>query len=47
MYGCETCTLLKSKQNKFLIFERKILKRIVEPCQDEGTVNWIMKNPEK
>lgn len=47
MYGCETCTLRKSEQNKVLIFERKVLRRIFGPCLDENTGEWkIRKNKE-
>jgi len=36
-YGCETWTILKSEQNKLLIFKRKILSKIIGPYQDEGS----------
>jgi hypothetical protein len=47
MYGCEVWTLRKLDQNRLLIFERKILRRIFGPCIDETTGEWrIRKNEE-
>jgi hypothetical protein len=47
MYGCEVWTLRKSEQNRLLIFERKILRRIFGPCKDDTTGEWrIRKNKE-
>lgn len=47
MYSCETWALRKSEQNKFLIFERKVLRRIFGLCLYENIGEWrIRKNEE-
>jgi hypothetical protein len=35
-YGCKTWTLSKKSENALSIFERKILRRIYDPFQDNG-----------
>lgn len=40
IYGCETWILVKFEQNKLLIFESKILRRIFGLYHDEETGEW-------
>jgi len=46
MYGCEVWTLRKSYQNRLLIFERQILRRICGSCIDETTGEWRIRKHE-
>jgi hypothetical protein len=36
MYGCESWSLIKNEENKINIFERKILRKIYGPTNDNG-----------
>jgi hypothetical protein len=36
MYGCESWSLTKNEKNKINIFERKILRKIYGPTNDNG-----------
>ncbi|CAI6370121.1 unnamed protein product [Macrosiphum euphorbiae] len=46
-YGAETWTLRKTEENKLIIFERKILRKIFGPVKDDETEGWrIRKNKE-
>lgn len=45
-YGCETWTLTSTQEEKLAIFERKILRYILGPMQDENNVYRIRYNAE-
>jgi hypothetical protein len=36
MYGCESWSLTKNEENKINVFERKILRKIYGPTNDNG-----------
>jgi len=40
LYGAETWPLKKSDENKFLILERKILRKIFGPVKDSISGEW-------
>jgi hypothetical protein len=40
LYGSETWVLRKSDENKFLILERKILRKIFGPIKNDITGDW-------
>ena len=45
-YGCETWAITVTEQNRLLIFERRVLRKIHEPTQDnDGT--WRIKTNEE
>lgn len=47
IYGAEHKAIRKTYENRFLVFERKILRRIYGPVKDNVTNNWrIRKNKE-
>lgn len=47
LYGCEGLTVRSVDENKFLVFERKVLRRIFGPVIDSRTGQWrSLKNRE-
>jgi len=45
-YGCETWAMAVTEQNRLLIFERRVLRKIYGPTQDnDGT--WRIKTNEE
>ena len=40
MYGCETWALTKCEENRFRVFENKVLRKIYGPKRDEVTGEW-------
>jgi len=45
-YGCEAWTLTNRNEQQLRIFERKILRKIVVPVQEENGIWRIRKNHE-
>jgi hypothetical protein len=45
MYGCESWSLTKNEENKINIFERKILRKIYGPTNDNGV--WRIRYNQK
>jgi len=43
-YGCETWTLTSRNEQQLRIFERKILRKLFGPVQDENRILRIRKN---
>jgi len=43
-YGCEAWTLTSRNEQQLRIFERKILRKIFSPVQDENGIWRIRKN---
>ena len=46
IYGCEAWTLTSRNEQQLRIFERKILRKIFDPIQDENGIWRIRKNHE-
>jgi hypothetical protein len=44
LYGSETWSLWKAEHMRLKVFERKILRRIFGPCNNEQTGEWRKKN---
>jgi hypothetical protein len=40
LYGCETCPLTLRKEYTRMVFEKRVLRRIVEPKRTEGIGGW-------
>ncbi|KAL4123306.1 hypothetical protein QTP88_015504 [Uroleucon formosanum] len=40
LYGSETWPIRKMDEHKFMVFERKVLRKIYGPVKDEITVEW-------
>lgn len=47
MYSCDVWTLRKSDQNRLLIFEKKIFRRIFGPCISETMGEWRTRKNEE
>ena len=44
-YGCDAWTLTSRNEQQLRIFERKILRKIFDPVQDENGIWRIQKEP--
>jgi hypothetical protein len=40
LYGCETWSLILSKEHRLRVFENRVLRRIFGPKRDEVTGEW-------
>ncbi len=40
LYGCETWALTKAHENRFRVFENKVLRKIFGAVRDEETGEW-------
>lgn len=40
LYGCETWALTKVEENRFRVFENRVLRKIYGPKRDEETGEW-------
>ncbi|KAE9521507.1 hypothetical protein AGLY_018106 [Aphis glycines] len=47
LYGAQCWTVRKSDESKLRVFERKILRRIYEPCRDLQTGEWRKRHNEE
>jgi hypothetical protein len=45
-YGCETCVITVIEQNRLLVFERRVLRKIYGPTQDNDGTWRIQTNEE-
>ena len=39
-YGCETCSLTLREEHRLLVFENRVLRKILGPERDEVTREW-------
>jgi hypothetical protein len=40
LYGCESWSLTLREEPRLMVFENKVLRRIVGPKQDDITTEW-------
>jgi hypothetical protein len=40
LYGCETWSVTLTEEQRLMVFENRVLRRIFGPKQDEGTGEW-------
>jgi hypothetical protein len=40
LYGCETCSLTLREEHRLLVFENRVLRKILGPKRDEVPGEW-------